>query len=320
MSFYDLFFLAAGGVIGSGWLFGAVQADQGTGSWAVLSWLIGGALMLVIVAVMVELSTVVPKTGGLTFLPLQSSGPLLATVVAAGVWVFYAVDPASEAVAMVRGLAAWSPGPAALVNGNGNGNGLTPRGIGWAALFLLGIAAVNLLGPRLFLIVNNVLTAFKILIPLLIVGLLLYTQLHPPAHAVHFPHSGTATTTRYGVGSVLSAVTASSVIYAYLGFQGPLDFAGNVRRRGVGEAARLRWAVYGTRLRIHPPLRLAAIRRHLHAASFRWGDQRDAIALRRLRQGGRAWLGGPAHQLAGQPRHGALPGWHWDGLHLRADP
>src|ERR1035438_8664804 len=123
MSFYDLFFLAAGGVIGSGWLFSAVQADQGTGSWAVLSWLIGGALMLVIVAVMVELSTVVPKTGGLTFLPLQSSGPLLATVVAAGVWVFYAVDPASEAVAMVRGLAAWSPGPAALVNGNGKGNG-----------------------------------------------------------------------------------------------------------------------------------------------------------------------------------------------------
>jgi amino acid transporter len=245
MSFYDLFFLAAGGVIGSGWLFGAVQADQGTGSWAVLSWLIGGALMLVIVAVMVELSTVVPKTGGLTFLPLQSSGPLLATVVAAGVWVFYAVDPASEAVAMVRGLAAWSRWPT-LVNGNGNGNGLTPRGIGWAALFLLGIAAVNLLGPRLFLIVNNVLTAFKILIPLLIVGLLLYTQLHPPAHAVHFPHSGTATTTRYGAGSVLSAVTASSVIYAYLGFQGPLDFAGNVRRRGVGEAARLRWAVYGT--------------------------------------------------------------------------
>jgi len=112
MSFYDLFFLAAGGVIGSGWLFGAVQADQGTGSWAVLSWLIGGALMLVIVAVMVELSTVVPKTGGLTFLPLQSSGPLLATVVAAGVWVFYAVDPASEAVAMVRGLAAWSRWPA----------------------------------------------------------------------------------------------------------------------------------------------------------------------------------------------------------------
>src|ERR1035441_10929235 len=106
------------------------------------------------------------------------------------------VDPASEAVAMVRGLAAWSRWPT-LVNGNGNGNGLTPRGIGWAALFLLGIAAVNLLGPRLFLIVNNVLTAFKILIPLLIVGLLLYTQLHPPAHAVHFPHSGTATTTRY---------------------------------------------------------------------------------------------------------------------------
>jgi amino acid transporter len=243
MSFYDLFFLAAGGAIGSGWLIGAVQADQGTGSWAVFSWIIGGALMLVIVAVMVELSAVVPKTGGLTFLPLQSSGPLLATVVAAGVWVFYAVNPASEAVAMVRGLAAWSHWPALV---NAHDNGLAPRGIGWAALFLLGIATVTMLGPKLFLIVNNVLTAFKILIPLLIIGLLFYAQLYPPAHAVHFRHSGTATTIRYGVGSMLSAVTASGVIYAYLGFQGPLDFAGNVRRRGVGEALRLRWAVYGT--------------------------------------------------------------------------
>jgi|HubBroStandDraft_6_1064221.scaffolds.fasta_scaffold75198_2 amino acid transporter len=238
MSFSDLFFLAVGGVIGSGWFLSAVHADQATGSLAVISWIIGGALILVIATVMVELSTVVPKTGGLTFLPLQSSGPLFATIVATGVWIFYAVSPASAAVGMVRGLAGWR-WPTLV-----KADGLTSSGMGWAALFLLGIAAVTMLGPRLFLIVNNVLTAFKILVPLLIVGLLFYAWSHP--HASNVPHPDRATTTDFGVGTMLSAVTGSGVIFAYLGFQGPLDFAGNVRRRGVGEALRLRWAVYGT--------------------------------------------------------------------------
>ena len=48
MSFSDLFFLAVGGVIGSGWFLSAVHADQATGSLAVISWIIGGALIMLL--------------------------------------------------------------------------------------------------------------------------------------------------------------------------------------------------------------------------------------------------------------------------------
>lgn len=243
MSFYDLFFLATGGIVGSGWLFAATQTD-GVPGWVVFSWLSGGALMLVNAAVMVKLSTTVPKTGGLIFYPLQSSGPILATVVAAGLWVFYAANPASESTAMVHWLGTWRHWRGA-VNDSG---GLTWQGIAWAAVFMLLITAVNLLGPRRFLLVNNVLTAFKILVPLLIIVLLLYAEVHPPSLVPNFTkcrHS--ITVTRYSdFGSALAAMTAGGVIFAYLGFQGPLDIAGNVRRRGIGEAARLRWAIYAT--------------------------------------------------------------------------
>src|SRR5580692_11225556 len=109
MSSWDLLFLAAGGVIGSGWLFAGTGADRVAGSWALASWLIGGLLVVVVTAVMVEVSTKVPKTGGLIFLPLQTSGPLLATLVAAGVWAYYAASPAGESTAMVQNLAAWGP-------------------------------------------------------------------------------------------------------------------------------------------------------------------------------------------------------------------
>ena len=112
------------------------------------------------------------------------------------------------------------------------------------ALFLALITALNLLKPRRFLVVNNVLTAFKIFVPLLVVFLLCCGLIWPPAHPLRFPQGASP-----GAGSLSSALTAivsGGVFYAYLGFQGPLDFAGNVRGGGIGEAARLRRAVFGT--------------------------------------------------------------------------
>jgi amino acid transporter len=248
MSGWDLLFLAAGGVIGSGWMFAGTRVDQtAPGWWAVAAWLIGGLLVVAVTAVMVEVSTKVPKTGGLIFLPLQTSGPLLTTLVAAGVWGFYAASPAGESTAMVQNLAAWGHWPALF---SAASDSPTWGGIGLAALFLLLVTAVNLLGPRRFLSVNNVLTAFKIFIPLLIVVVLGSALIWPPAHPVLFPPapavragSGPASG---GLSSALGAIVSGGVIYAYLGFQGPLDFAGNVRGGGIGEAARLRRAVYGT--------------------------------------------------------------------------
>jgi amino acid transporter len=246
MSGWDLLFLAAGGVIGSGWLFAGTSADKNAGSWAVGSWLVGGLLVLVVTAVMVEVSTKVPKTGSLIFVPLQTSGPLFATLVAAGVWGFYAANPASESVAMVKNLAIWQQWPALFNYHAANGNP-TWGGIWLAAFFLLFITAVNLLGPRRFLAVNNVLTAFKIFVPLLVVVLLGVALIWHPAHPVPYPpaRSGAA----YGANdwrTALSTVVVGVVAFSYLGFQGPLDFAGNVRGGGIGEAARLRRAVYGT--------------------------------------------------------------------------
>ena len=122
---------------------------------------------MVVTAVMVEVSTKVPKTGGLIFLPLQTSGPLFATLVAAGVWGFYAANPAGECTAMVKNLAAWGTWPALF-----NHAKPTWAGIGLGVFFLVLITALNLLKPRRFLMVNNVLTAFKIFVPLLVVVLL----------------------------------------------------------------------------------------------------------------------------------------------------
>ncbi|WP_437015305.1 APC family permease [Streptomyces sp. enrichment culture] len=265
LSALDLVGLAAGGVIGSGWLLAAGHAHWATGEDALWAWVVGGALMLLIAAVMVELGIAVPKTGGLVFLPLQAAGPLVATVVAAGLWIGYAVNPASEAAAMVRGLAHWFP--SLLQNGEAlkDVNGLTTQRVEqandlsftgglWAIAFLVLISGLNLLPPRRLIRLNLFVTVVKVLIPVLIVvflGLAAFdtTEGCPPGGAWYFserPGSAQQLQNQAGGLSPLYVVLGGAVIYAYIGFQAPLDFAGNVKRRGMGEAARLRWAVYGT--------------------------------------------------------------------------
>ncbi|WP_196217971.1 APC family permease [Streptomyces blattellae] len=261
LSTLDLVGLAAGGVVGSGWLLAAGQVYWVTGDNALWAWVIGGALMLLIAAVMVELGIAAPKTGGLIFVPLQAAGPLLATVVAAGLWIAYAANPASEAAAMVRGLAYWVPSLMEQGRDLQNAADLSAKDLaqpydlsvsGWlcTVAFMALITALNLLPPRRLIRLNVLVTAVKVLVPVLIVVLLgfdLFSQFDKieecvPGDARHFKGGAEQSS-----GSLpLHMVLGGAVIYAYIGFQAPLDSAGNVKRRGIGEAARLRWAVYGT--------------------------------------------------------------------------
>lgn len=245
LSAIDLLFLAAGGVIGSGWLLTGREADILTGSWGIVSWLVGGILMLIIAAVMVDLSSQQPKTGGLIWLPNQSSGPLLALVLAAGLWAFYAVNPASESTAMVRGLDQF--GLHHLIDVRNDS--LTGAGIGIAAGFIVAIYVVNLLGFQCFVRLTNILTAIKIAVPVMVVVLLavaLATHAGTPSHHLLGHVTGHHPNGAPDVLTVLTTVTGGGIVYAYLGFQGPLDFAGHVRTDGIGEARRLRRAVIGT--------------------------------------------------------------------------
>ncbi|MGI5457712.1 APC family permease [Streptomyces sp. CA-249302] len=236
LSVFHLVGLAAGGVIGSGWMLGAGEAYGKAGSDAWLAWLFGGLLMLLIAGVMVELGTAAPKTGGLIFLPLQSSGALVATVMAAGLWLVYAINLASEAVAMTKGLSGWK-GVHGLLDPSDT---LTTEGWCYALGFMAAISAVNLIAPRIFFRINSWLTVLKVVVPVLTVVLLIAAGFDDSGLQASEPSAGK------GAAAALTAVVGSGVIYAYVGFQGPLDFAGNVKRRPPGEAARLRRAVFGT--------------------------------------------------------------------------
>src|SRR5579875_2609792 len=229
LGFWQMTAIAVSGVIGSGWLLSAMFAAQAAGPAAIVTWLVGGAALLLIALVMVELGATRPESGGLVRWPQASSGGLAATLVGCGIWIAYATNPPSESAAMLQYMAKYVPGLY-------HGTRLTVAGIGVAVILMAIFVAVNWFGVRLFARVNSAVTALKVVVHTLSVIVLLIAVLTSG-------HSATANYTAhgfapYGFPASLSAIATAGIIYAYTGFQGPLDLSGEARdpRRDVPRA------------------------------------------------------------------------------------
>lgn len=211
---------AFGGVIGSGWLLGGFSAARIAGSKSVLSWILGGIAVLIIALVMADVGSLVPKSGGIVWWPFHSSGRLVGTIVAAGVWIFYAANPPSEALAMVTFLNSRPVFSGHLLN-----HGLTVWGALWALAFMVVFVVLNMFGVAWFARVNTAVTVSKFVVPVVTVVLLWlsFRTRHVVSHATVGPADP-------GWNTALSAIVAGGVIYAYSGFQAPLDHAGEARR------------------------------------------------------------------------------------------
>lgn len=215
LGFWQLLAYSSGGMIGSGWLLGSVLSAQTAGGLAWISWLLGGAAMIVIVIVMMELGRRLDRDGGLVWWPFYSGGPIVAMVVTAAIWIFYALNPASEAAAAVEFASNWLPWLYSH-------DRLTWFGVGASAFLVILLTGLSLLGFRLITKITLLAMIFKVAIPLLVVGLLMRSGIGEPARGTTYPVPP-------GFGKALTAITSGSVIYTYIGFQAPVDFGGRAR-------------------------------------------------------------------------------------------
>lgn len=74
---FQLIMLTLGSLIGSGWLFGSWEASKIAGPSAIISWLIGGAVIAAVAYDYVELGAMFPEAGGMSKYAQYSHGPLL---------------------------------------------------------------------------------------------------------------------------------------------------------------------------------------------------------------------------------------------------
>src|SRR5579863_10356138 len=182
-----LLYASLGSIIGSGWLFGALHAAVQAGPWSVFSWIIGAAATLFVALVFAELSTMFPNSGALVHMTHVSHGDLVGKIWTWILFLAFVTVPPVEVSAVLTYANSYIPG---LIDPH---NGLmTGAGMAWAALLLALVVALNFLAVRWVLAINSATTWWKLVIPIVTVGILMVSSFHPSnmvAHAASTPKS-----------------------------------------------------------------------------------------------------------------------------------
>jgi amino acid transporter len=223
LGFWSLAATSFGGIIGSGWLFGAFFGAQLAGPAALISWVIAAVAIALVSLVLVELGASRPEVGGSVRWPLYANGRIVGTTFGWTVVLGLLTD--TEVLAVTTYLSHYWPWLY-------RGTSLSVAGIGVAAVLEAVLVVLNWYGVRLFARVNLVITWLKFIVPAITVIALFASGFH----SSNLTSAGGFAP--YGWSAVLSAIASGGLIYALNGFQPPVDLSGEARnpRRNIPRA------------------------------------------------------------------------------------
>ncbi|WP_296604353.1 APC family permease [Nocardioides sp.] len=214
-----LLFASVGSIIGSGWLFGALNASQQAGPAAVISWALGGVMILLIALVYAELGTMFPLSGGVVRFPHLAFGSFASYTAGWITWVAVATTAPIEVEAALQYATKYAPFTSEhTVNGE-IVHTLTGLGYASAVALMAVFVVVNYYGIRWFARINNALVVWKIAIILLVIAAFVLTAFHGDNFTSHgFKPAGWH--------GVFTAIATSGIVFSYLGFRQGIELAG----------------------------------------------------------------------------------------------
>ncbi len=221
---WALLFTGLGSIIGSGWLFGAERAASIAGPAAIIAWAIGAAVVLVIAFVASELGGMFPVSGGMVRYSHATHGPLVGFLAGWANWIAIVSAIPVEAEASVQYMSSW---PYAWAHGLYVDGHLTVPALLFAGVLVVIYMLLNYWSVQIFAKSNALITLFKLVVPALTAIALFATSFHSGNVSGASPGSGGFLP--FGAAGVLTAVATSGIIFAFNGFQSPLNLAGEAR-------------------------------------------------------------------------------------------
>ena len=229
---WDLYFLSLGAIIGSGWLFAESAAAGTAGPAAILSWIIGGAIVLVLVLVYAEIGAMIPRTGFITRYGHYSHGGIAGLFFGWGYFAARVAAPALEAEAAITYAGSYITKPALIyyaknpLDPSSSVTLLSGYGILIAAALIAGFYFLNYFGVKLMGKTNQGITWWKLLIPSITIVLMVFLLFHAgnfnnPALGGFLPHNN--------ISLVFEAISTDGIVFSYLGFRHTLNFAGEAK-------------------------------------------------------------------------------------------
>jgi len=216
LSLIDLTFIGLGAIFGSGWLFAASHVSAIAGPAGIFSWVLGGFAVLLLGIVYCELGAALPRAGGVIRYPVYSHGPLLGYLMGFITLIAFTSLVAIEVVASRQYAAAWFP---ELTKAGSS----DPTAIGWLVQFglLCLFFWLNYRSVKTFAKANNLISVFKFIVPLLVIGVL-FAFFKPQNLTIQ----GFAP---FGMSGIEMAVSAGGIIFAYLGLTPIISVASEVK-------------------------------------------------------------------------------------------
>ncbi|MDC0535534.1 APC family permease [Francisellaceae bacterium] len=202
--------IGIGCMIGSGWLFAAYYASKYAGPAAYISWFIGAGLTLILALLLAEIACMYNKERSFfsRLFNISHKNQDFGFVIAISGWLGVVVTIPSEASATIQYLSTAFPSLTTYIYSN---NDLTWFGIASVAGLMLIYMLVNYWGIRFLAKVNNAITVFKIIIPIMTAIILIVAGFHTS----NFSSQGFAPN---GFGKAITAVVDSGIFYAFYGF------------------------------------------------------------------------------------------------------
>jgi amino acid transporter len=206
-----------GSIIGSGWLFGAQKALVVAGPAAIISWVIGGVVILVLALVHAELGGMYPVSGGTARFPHYAFGGFAGASFGWFSWLQAATVAPIEVSAMITYGQHYSFAHSWLDPKTGV---LTTTGLIVAILLMAFLTSINFLGIRKLAAANSAATWWKVAVPLATIFVLAIANFHTSNFTAA---NGFNPDKAHGI---LAAVSTGGIIFSYLGFEQADQLAG----------------------------------------------------------------------------------------------
>ena len=212
--------IGIGTMVGSGWLFSSYYAARIAGSGSIFAWVLTSLFILILGLCLAEVASTFPKRGLMARLLVISHNKEFAFICTIATWLGLTAVIATEAEGSVQYLASIS---ASFGHGLFVDHQLSTLGLGLSVVLIIGFCLINFWGVKLMAQSNVVLTATKILIPVITALTIIGSLFHPQNFTM--PHGSLMP---YGASSIFTAMIGAGMVYSFNGFQNIVSFSAEV--------------------------------------------------------------------------------------------
>jgi amino acid transporter len=231
IGFLGLLWASETSIIGSGWLFGALGAATLAGPSAIIGWVLGSVIILVLALVHAELGGLFPVSGGTSRFPHYAFGSFAGATFGWASYLQAASVAPIEVLAAIQYLstASWARNFFHANAAAGSAGG-TLHGWGYlaAGILLLLFVIINIFGIRYFARINNAITTWKVAIPVVTILILLIGHFH----GSNLGHAGGGFFTHSSAIKNILLTLPAGIIFSLLGFEQAVQLGGESANPG----------------------------------------------------------------------------------------